>query len=151
MEIEVTSENETMSFAQQLAAEIKPGTVLGLVGDLGAGKTHFVKGLARGLGSSTPVASPTFTLVHEYRDGSSPLYHFDFYRAEQLEEIVAIGWEEYLDEEGIVVVEWADRFPDLMPEQTQWWQIKILSEETRRILKVDGCPEKSAMSSRGGD
>lgn len=143
MEKEVTSEDETMIFAQHLAAEMKPGLVLGLVGDLGAGKTHFVKGLAHGLGSNAPVSSPTFTLVHEYADGSCPLYHFDFYRVKQLEEMLAIGWEEYLDEEGIIVVEWADRFPELMPEKTQWWQIEILDENTRRIVNTDRCPDKS--------
>lgn len=140
MEKEVLSENETMAFAQQLAGEIKSGNVLGLVGDLGAGKTHFVKGLARGLGSDSPVSSPTFTLVHEYGDGHCPLYHFDFYRVDQLEEIIAIGWEEFLDEDGIVVVEWADRYPELMPENTQWWQIEILAEDKRRIARINGCP-----------
>jgi len=140
---EVTSENETMTFAQQLAAETKPGAALGLVGDLGAGKTQFVKGLARGLGIDAPVSSPTFTLVHEYGDGPCPLYHFDFYRVELLEEILALGWDEYLDEKGIVVVEWADRFPDLMPEETQWWQMEILSEYTRRIVSINGCPKKT--------
>ena len=142
-DIKVTSENETMAFAQQLAMDLQPGTVLGLVGDLGAGKTHFVKGLARGLGSDATISSPTFTLVHEYESGSCPLYHFDFYRVDQLEEIVAIGWEEYLDETGIIVVEWADRFPELMPQETQWWQIEILDENTRRIKLTDGCPNKS--------
>ena len=139
---EVTSEFETIAFAQQLAVEMKPGTVLALVGDLGAGKTQFVKGLAHGLGSSAPVSSPTFTLVHEYRDGPCPLYHFDFYRVEQSEEIVAIGWDEYLDEEGVVVVEWADRFPDLMPKKTQWWQIEILGKDTRRIRLLDQASPK---------
>jgi tRNA threonylcarbamoyladenosine biosynthesis protein TsaE len=134
---------ETIAFARQVAGELKSGAVLGLVGDLGAGKTHFVKGLARGLGSEAAVSSPTFTLVHEYVDGSCPLYHFDFYRVEQLEEILAIGWDEYLDAAGIVVVEWADRFSTLMPEETQWWQIEILDEETRRFVNIDGCPKGS--------
>ena len=142
-DIKVASENETMAFARQLAAKLQPGTVLGLVGDLGAGKTHFVKGLVDGLESDVAVSSPTFTLVHEYDGGSCPLYHFDFYRMEQAEEIVAIGWDEYLDEAGIIVVEWADRFPELMPEKTQWWQIEILDENDRRIKLTDGCPNKS--------
>jgi len=143
MEKEVKSEIETMAFAQQLAAEMCPGTVLALTGDLGAGKTCFVKGLARGLGSSAPVSSPTFTLVHEYKDGPCPLYHFDFYRIDQSEEIVAIGWDEYLEEEGIMVVEWADRFPELMPEETQWWQIEILAGDARRIKALDRSPNES--------
>ncbi len=137
MEKKVTSEKETMAFARQLGAEIKPGTVIALVGDLGAGKTHFVKGLARGLGSKSPVSSPTFTLVHEYADGCCPLYHFDFYRMDHLEEVETIGWDEYLDEAGVVVAEWADRFPELMPEKTQWWQIEILGEDERRIRLLE--------------
>jgi tRNA threonylcarbamoyladenosine biosynthesis protein TsaE len=131
-----------MAFARQLAGGLEPGAVLALVGDLGAGKTHFVKGLARGLGSKAAVSSPTFTLVHEYADGPCPLYHFDFYRVGHLEEILAIGWDEYLDAAGIVVVEWADRFPTLMPEATQWWRIEILDEETRRWVGGDGCPNE---------
>ncbi len=141
MEKRVTSEVATMAYAEQLAKGIKPGTVIALVGDLGAGKTHFVKGLARGLGSKAPVSSPTFTLVHEYSDGSCPLYHFDFYRVDHLEEIDAIGWDEYLDEKGLVVAEWADRFPELMPKNTQWWQIEILGEDERCIKLLDQAPK----------
>lgn len=141
MEKHVTSEIETMAYAEQLATGMKSGVVVGLVGDLGAGKTHFVKGLARGLGSEAAISSPTFTLVHEYSDGACPLYHFDFYRVDHLQEIDAIGWDEYLDQAGIVVVEWADRFPELMPTNTQWWQIEILAEEERNIQLLDHAPE----------
>lgn len=139
-----------MAFARQLAGELKPGAVLALVGDLGAGKTHFVKGLARGLGSKAAVSSPTFTLVHEYTDGACPLYHFDFYRVENLEEVLAIGWDEYLDAAGIVVVEWADRFPILMSGETQWWRIEILDEETRRLVGSNRCPNEFAVDDSKG-
>ncbi len=141
--MKTTSAEQTMDFAQRLAAELEPGAVLALVGDLGAGKTHFVKGLACGLGSKAAVSSPTFTLVHEYADGTYPLYHFDFYRVDKPEEILAIGWDEYLDATGIVVVEWADRFPDLMPAETQWWQLEIQGEDSRRLVNTADCPDRS--------
>ncbi|MCF6311495.1 MAG: tRNA (adenosine(37)-N6)-threonylcarbamoyltransferase complex ATPase subunit type 1 TsaE [Verrucomicrobiales bacterium] len=147
MQPQVTSEKETMRFAQQVALALKPGDVLALVGDLGAGKTHFVKGLARGLESEAAVSSPTFTLVHEYADGTCPLYHFDFYRVDHLEEIDAIGWDEYLDQSGIVVAEWADRFPELMPSNTQWWQIEIVSQNQRRIQRLEQAPPPTPSTS----
>ncbi len=144
MDHHVTSEIETMAFARQLAAEMKAGNVLALVGNLGAGKTHFVKGLAQGLGSDSSVSSPTFTLVHEYSDGVCPLYHFDFYRMDRAEEIENIGWDEYLDEAGIVVVEWADRFPELMPLHTQWWQITIGEGDARTLQLLNQAPPATA-------
>ncbi len=144
MEHQVASAEETMAFAQQLAGQLQVGTVIGLVGDLGAGKTHFVKGLARGLGSDSPVSSPTFTLVHEYSDGVCPLYHFDFYRVDHAQEIEGIGWDEYLDEAGIVVVEWADRFPALMPQNTQWWQISIGEGDARTLQLLKQAPQPAA-------
>ncbi|MFK5921072.1 MAG: tRNA (adenosine(37)-N6)-threonylcarbamoyltransferase complex ATPase subunit type 1 TsaE [Verrucomicrobiota bacterium] len=144
MEKKVTSAEETMGFAQQLAKPLQAGAVIGLVGNLGAGKTHFVKGLAQGLGSDSPVSSPTFTLVHEYSDGVCPLYHFDFYRMDQAQEIENIGWDEYLDEAGIVVVEWADRFPELMPPHTQWWQISIGDGDARTLQLLNQAPQATA-------
>lgn len=117
-------------FAAQLADGLHGGEVLALCGPLGAGKTHFTQGLARGLGiDPSAVTSPTFTLVNEYFGGRLPLYHFDFYRLESESEVQAIGWEEYLDEPGVMVVEWADKFPDLLQAgATQWWS--ILSDES---------------------
>ncbi len=114
-------------FAARRADGLRGGEVLALCGQLGAGKTHFTQGLANGLGiDASAVTSPTFTLVQEYGGGRLPLFHFDFYRMESPQEVLAIGWEEYLDEpQGVVVVEWADKFPDLLPESpaTQWWTI----------------------------
>ena len=100
----------------ELAAGLAAGSVLALVGGLGAGKTRMVKGLARGLGFAGEVTSPTFSLVHEYRGGRLPLFHFDLYRLKDQQELLGIGWDEFLDEPGIVVAEWADLFPDLLPE-----------------------------------
>jgi len=110
----------TLAAGAELAAELRAGDVIALTGGLGAGKTHFTKGLVRGLGGGDEVTSPTFTLVQDYRDGRLPVFHFDFYRMETPEEVIAMGWDEYLEAGGVCVVEWADRFPALLPAGTQW-------------------------------
>lgn len=129
-------------FAARWSAELRGGEVLALCGSLGAGKTHFTQGLARGLGiDPESVTSPTFALVNEYVGGRLPLYHFDFYRLESEHELIGVGWEEYLDEPGIVVAEWADKFPHLLPESTQWWRISADEQRpgvrTLRLGKFD--------------
>jgi tRNA threonylcarbamoyladenosine biosynthesis protein TsaE len=132
---EVSTEEEMMALGREIGVALSGGEVIGLVGPLGAGKTHLVKGLARGLGCDSGVTSPTFTLVHEYGGGRCPLYHFDFYRVEREEEFLEIGWEEYLDAgDGVVVVEWADRFEELMPEGTSWWRIELGEGEGKRVV-----------------
>lgn len=125
--------SETLACAKKLAAGLQPGSVIALIGELGAGKTHFVKGLADGLGYLGEVTSPTFTLIHEYLGGLMPLYHFDFYRLDSPDEALQIGLEEYLDGDGVCVVEWADKFRDLMPAQTRWFHLSI-SGEGRRVI-----------------
>lgn len=112
---------------------LQPGDVVALIGDLGAGKTHFVKGLAEGLGYLGEVTSPTFTLVHEYLGGLLPLYHFDFYRLETEDEALHLGLEEYLSGDGACVIEWGDKFPDLLPPHTRWFHLSI-SGENRRVI-----------------
>jgi tRNA threonylcarbamoyladenosine biosynthesis protein TsaE len=124
---------ETDAAGARVAEKIKAGDVLALVGDLGAGKTQFVKGLARGLGSKEPVTSPTFTLLHEYRGGRLPIYHFDFYRIENLTALWAIGFDETVFGDGISVIEWADRFGEAIPPQARWIRFEIASENQRRI------------------
>jgi tRNA threonylcarbamoyladenosine biosynthesis protein TsaE len=109
--------------------------VLALCGDLGAGKTQFVKGLAAGLGYKSDVTSPTFTLIHEYLGGRLPLYHFDFYRLESEGEALRLGVEEYLGGEGVCVVEWADKFPALLPSHTRWFDFAIGAGEERAITE----------------
>jgi tRNA threonylcarbamoyladenosine biosynthesis protein TsaE len=102
---------ETQALGAAWAREVGEGWVIGLGGDLGAGKTQLVKGLARGLGAGTRVASPTFALVHEYRGGRLPLFHLDLYRLESREQIIAAGLETYLVRpEGVTVVEWVERW-----------------------------------------
>lgn len=100
------------------------GEVFALCGPLGAGKTTWTRGLVAGLGSRAEVTSPTFTLVHEYPGGRLPVFHFDFHRASSAAEIVALGWDEYLERGGVVVVEWADMFPDLFPSGTRWLRFR---------------------------
>ncbi|MEP7014501.1 MAG: tRNA (adenosine(37)-N6)-threonylcarbamoyltransferase complex ATPase subunit type 1 TsaE [Verrucomicrobiota bacterium] len=124
---------ETAEFARRLAAEIKPGAVLALKGDLGAGKTQFVKGLVAGLGSNTTVASPTFTIIHEYPGERLPIYHFDFFRVEDRQAAIRLGLDDYFFGDGISIIEWADRFSDLIPEQARWIEFEIKSENTRAI------------------
>src|SRR5262249_50153872 len=111
----------------------RPGEVWALVGDLGAGKTHFVQGAASGLNTSTPATSPTFALIHEYPGGRLPLYHFDFYRLETAAEALALGLDEYLDGDGLTIIEWADKFPSLLPPATRWFRFEILTGDHRRI------------------
>ncbi len=114
------SVDETVAFARGYAQALGPNDVVALRGELGAGKTHFVKGLVAGCGSAEAVTSPTFTLLHEYRGGRLPVFHFDFYRIEKRTEIERLGFDDFLHEGGVAVVEWADRFPELLPERARW-------------------------------
>ena len=131
---DAASPAETAALGARLARDAAPGEVWALVGDLGAGKTHFVQGVAAGLGASAGVTSPTFTLVHEYTGGRLPLFHFDLYRLRSAEEALDLGWEEYLDAGGLVVVEWADKFPALLPPAARWFHFEIVAGDARRIV-----------------
>jgi len=133
MERVVRNEEEMEALGAALGAELPPGSVLALVGGLGAGKTRMVKGLARGAGYGGEVTSPTFALVHEYRGGRLPLFHLDLYRLKSADELLAIGWDEFLDEGGLVIVEWADLFPELLPPATRWLRFEVLPEGGRRV------------------
>jgi len=115
------------------AAAARPGMVIALVGGLGAGKTHWTKGFVAGLGSAMEVTSPTFGLVHEYDDGRLPVFHFDFYRIASADELIALGWDEYMERGGVIVAEWGDRFPELLPTETCWLQFGILPDGGRRV------------------
>jgi tRNA threonylcarbamoyladenosine biosynthesis protein TsaE len=109
------------------------GSVLALKGDLGSGKTLFVKGVVAGLGSSADVTSPTFTILHEYRGGRLPVYHFDLFRVENQQALSRLGLDDYFFGDGISVIEWADRFPEFVPEQARWIFFEIKSETHRAI------------------
>jgi tRNA threonylcarbamoyladenosine biosynthesis protein TsaE len=125
--------SETIAFARDLASRLRPGSIIALTGDLGSGKTQFVKGLAAGIGFGGEVTSPTFTLIHEYVGGRLPIYHFDFYRLEFEDEALRLGLEEYLQGGGICVIEWAGKFRDLIPQDARWFDLSIGVDDTRLI------------------
>ena len=124
---------ETIAHGRTIAETLRRGDVIALCGDLGAGKTHFVKGITDGLRSDAAVTSPTFTLIHEYRGGRLPAYHFDFYRLEDEDEALKIGLDEYLDGDGVCLIEWADKFPALLPAQTRWLRFTHQPDGSRQI------------------
>ena len=116
--VEPRTPEETVATGRALAAPLAPGACIALSGDLGAGKTHFVRGLVEGWGGSEPATSPTFTLVHEYTTPRGPVVHLDLYRARSAEEIWSAAHDELDTPHGLVVIEWSDRFPELVPSGT---------------------------------
>lgn len=121
-----------LALGAEIAAEACPGDVVALNGPLGAGKTHFAKGFVAGLGSPDVVTSPTFTLVHHYRGGRLPVYHFDFYRLETVDELTGIGWDDYLDAaDGVLLVEWAGKHREALPPGAAWWYFRLGNESGR--------------------
>ena len=131
----VTSKpEETKSIAAELARNLRAGTVLSLVGDLGAGKTEFVKGLAIGLGFGGDVTSPTFTILHEYRGGRLALFHMDFYRLQDERELDAIGLDDYLRSGGVCAIEWGDKFPQRLPIETVTVRIITVDSDHREVV-----------------
>lgn len=114
--IRTHSPSETRALGQRLARLLRPGDVLLLYGDLGAGKSELTRGIARGLGVTGPVASPSFTILNVYDEGRIPLYHFDWYRLHGAEELYEMGMDEYLGGDGVAVVEWPSQCPEAIPE-----------------------------------
>ena len=127
------SPTETEAVGRQLAENVRVGSVLALQGELGSGKTLFTKGFMAGMGSNAAVSSPTFTIVHEYRDGRLPVYHFDLFRVENCQSLARLGLDDYFFSDGVSVIEWADRFPEFIPEQALWILFEIKSENQRSI------------------
>lgn len=138
------SEAATIKLAKSVVGELTPGAALGLVGELGAGKTQFVKGLARALGIKKNIASPTFILLKSYKLPKAAakgreLVHADCYRLESSQELLDLGWQEIIkDRNNIVVVEWADKIKDIMPDNTLWIEFKTGQESNERIIAIDG-------------
>ena len=126
---------EPLAFGHALSGTLAAGDVVALCGELGAGKTQFVKGLVAGLGAECAVTSPTFTLIHEYRGGRLPVFHADWYRLEDERELVRIGLDEYLDEKGVLVVEWADKFRQALPARTHWLEFRFREDGTREVIR----------------
>ncbi|MBK8039549.1 MAG: tRNA (adenosine(37)-N6)-threonylcarbamoyltransferase complex ATPase subunit type 1 TsaE [Verrucomicrobiaceae bacterium] len=136
--IKLHTADEAHEWGRQLAPTLAAGDVIALCGQLGAGKTQITRGIVAGMGSAVAVTSPTFTLVHEYLDGRLPVFHFDFYRMESASEVIGIGWDEFLTEPGVIIVEWADMFPDLMPPGTRWFHIEAQPDGTRQVTEKIG-------------
>ena len=132
------SERETESVGQALGAALSPGAVLAYRGGLGMGKTAFTRGLARGLGCTGRVTSPTFTIVNEY-EGRVPLFHFDMYRLEDADALFDIGWEDYLDRGGVCAVEWSERVTEALPPDTVWVTLERHPlHDDWRVITVEG-------------
>jgi len=131
-------EEETIKIGQELGKLLNPGTIIGLIGELGAGKTVFVKGIAKGLNTQEEPNSPTFVIMNKY-EGRIPLYHFDLYRISTAEELEGIGYEDFFFGNGVTVVEWSDRVKGVFPEDTIKIEIKIPSKdvETQDFASID--------------
>ncbi len=137
MEFITNSPEETEKLGQALAAQLQPGTVIAYEGDLGAGKTAFTRGLARGLGASEPVTSPTYTIVNEYLSGRLPLFHFDMYRLTCADDLFDIGWEDYLDRNGVCAVEWSENVAQALENPIRV-SIRKTGENSRCITVTGG-------------
>lgn len=127
------SVEETIAAGSRYGREARQGDVLALTGDLGAGKTQFVKGFVAGLDSHADVTSPTFVLVHEYGGGRLPAYHFDFYRVENRDALLRLGFDDYIFGDGVSLIEWADRYRDIIPANARWLSFEMRDENVRVI------------------
>ena len=138
MEYISNSTQETETLGERLAARLRPGDVIAYTGDLGAGKTAFTRGLARGLGVAGRVTSPTFTIVNEYEGGRLPLFHFDLYRMDSPEELFDIGWEDYLARNGVCAVEWSENVDEALDGDTIRVDISRGEDDNTRIITIEG-------------
>lgn len=129
---------ETEALGQRLAERLQPGDVIAYTGDLGAGKTAFTRGLARGLGITERITSPTFTIVNEYLGGRLPLFHFDMYRLGSSDELYEIGWEDYLARGGVCAVEWSEIVADALEEDCIRVDIRQGDTENQRKITIEG-------------
>ena len=134
---ETHTEDETIACGAGLASRLAPGSVVAIEGDLGAGKTRLIKGICKGLGVREHVSSPTFTIVNEYPAPAGTVYHFDFYRVSSLREVIDIGFSEYLDGDGISLIEWADRVAELLPPRRIDVRMDFGNDESARIIAVE--------------
>ncbi len=144
MEFITNSPQETEKVGAALGNILTPGTVIAYLGDLGAGKTAFTRGLARGLGATDMVTSPTYTIVNEYLSGRLPLFHFDMYRLASADDLWDIGWEDYLDRGGVCAVEWSENVAEAL-EKVITVRIEKTGEESRKIT-IEGGPALEDLS-----
>ena len=145
-EYTTAGEEQTEALGFRLGQLIQPGAVIAYTGDLGAGKTAFTRGLARGLGIPDRVTSPTFTIVNEYEGGRLPLFHFDMYRLGSSDELFDIGWEDYLARGGVCAVEWSENVAEAMDESTIRVDIRRGDGESQRIVTIENGPRPSGGS-----
>lgn len=138
MEYVSNSPAETEALGAALAGRLKPGAVVAFSGDLGAGKTAFVRGMARGLGIPERVTSPTFTIVNEYEGGRLPLFHFDMYRLGSSDELFDIGWEDYLVRGGVCAVEWSENVSDALEGDCIRVDIRRGAHDNQRLIRIEG-------------
>ncbi len=143
MEYITNSPEETEELGRRLAAVLTPGSVVAYSGDLGAGKTAFTRGLARGLGIEGGVTSPTFTIVNEYEGGRMPLFHFDMYRLGGEEELFDIGWDDYLARGGVCAVEWSENVAGALEGDEVRVDIRRGAHDQQRIISVENAPDLS--------
>ena len=141
MEIISGSENQTISIGESFGKKLVPGDVVAMYGDLGAGKTAFVRGMAQGMGLDARVSSPTFTIVNEYQ-GKVPLFHFDMYRLKNSDELFEIGWEDYLVRGGVCAVEWSENVEDAFFPGVIKVIIEKLNDTERKICITGGAKER---------
>ena len=130
------SVEDTIAAGARYAGEARAGDVFALTGDLGAGKTQFVKGFVGGMESPAKVTSPTFVLIHEYTGGRLPIYHFDFYRVENRDALFRLGFDEYVFDNGVSLIEWADRYRDVIPDHAKWLSFEMREANVRAINEV---------------
>jgi tRNA threonylcarbamoyladenosine biosynthesis protein TsaE len=128
---------ETKALGREFARNLARGDIVALSGELGAGKTQFVKGFVAGIGCNAEVTSPTFTLIHEYSGGRLPVYHFDFFRITNRHSAERLGLDDYFCGDGVSVVEWADKFPELIPKNAKWIRLAIKSD-SERVIETQG-------------
>jgi tRNA threonylcarbamoyladenosine biosynthesis protein TsaE len=133
MQRHVESPKAMEELGRAAAVVATPGMVIALVGGLGAGKTHWTKGFVAGTGSRDEVTSPTFGLMHEYTDGRFPVFHLDFYRLDSAAELIALGWDELLEQGGVVIAEWGDKFPELLPPDSIWLHFTVEPDGSRSV------------------
>ena len=141
MELLSHSPEETEDIGARLAEQLEPGAVVAFTGDLGAGKTAFTRGLARGLGVPDRITSPTFTIVNEYEGGRLPLFHFDMYRLGSADELFDIGWEDYLRRGGVCAVEWSENITGALDEDTVRVDIRRGGADSERVISITGVSE----------
>lgn len=141
MEYYSNNMEETEALGMELAARLRPGDIVAYTGDLGAGKTAFTRGIARGLGIPEGVTSPTFTIVNEYEGGRLPLFHFDMYRLGDSEELFDIGWEDYLARGGVCAVEWSENVADALEDEPIRVDIRRGEHDGQRVISIRNAPE----------